>query len=323
MGDCVLTAPVFEALRTHYPGTRVDVLGNPSNLLPLVAAGLIHRVIPIDRSDIACLFIASSKLPTSASEILDPYRLAVSYLPDADHVFRTNLLKSGLNRVLVGTARPQGSPRRHMTHVLMAALETLGIGPHAAAPNLDIPSGDVFELPSGQIELARDSGQPVVALHPGCGGARKRWPIHNWVQLIHELRHMGMLPIITAGPADIETMAELNRSLGRSMPVVIDNLPLDHIAAVLGRCDGYVGGDTGISHLAAAVGIPTLAVFGPTDPAVWGPRGTLVRILWGPYQIDGDVGSESVELPPEGRFEMGDIAVDRVVTSLQSLMEPT
>ncbi|MBT5873470.1 MAG: glycosyltransferase family 9 protein, partial [Candidatus Latescibacteria bacterium] len=80
-------------------------------------------------------------------------------------------------------------------------------------------------------------------------------------------------------------------------------------------------GDTGITHLAAALGVPALALFGPTDPAVWGPRGRTVRILWGGHQVDGDIGLESAELPPAGRYEMGEITVERVATSLQTIMQ--
>jgi heptosyltransferase III len=321
VGDCVLTAPVCEALSTRYPGTGIDVLGNPSNLLPLAASGLIQRVIPIDRSNITCMFSTSPNLPASASEIFDPYDLALSYLPDLDHIFRTNLLKSGVHRVLIGNARPLDSQRLHMTHVLMTALKPIGFCSNASVPNLNLPSIDDFELRPGQTNVPLNSGQPVVAIHPGCGGDRKKWPICNWVELIDELRGSGIVPVITAGPADSETMTELNRSMNTSMPVVVDNLPLDHLAAVLGRCDGYVGGDTGITHLAAALGVPALALFGPTDPAVWGPRGRTVRILWGGHQVDGDIGLESAELPPAGRYEMGEITVERVATSLQTIMQ--
>jgi ADP-heptose:LPS heptosyltransferase len=55
--------------------------------------------------------------------------------------------------------------------------------------------------------------------------------------------------------------------------------PLEDLAALLGRCVGYVGGDSGVTHLAAAVGTPVVAVFGPTDPAVWAPRGPHVAIV--------------------------------------------
>jgi len=60
------------------------------------------------------------------------------------------------------------------------------------------------------------------------------------------------------------------------------DLPLRTLAGVLARCSVYVGNDSGVSHLAAAVGAPTVAIFGPTDPRVWGPRGPRVQTVGGP-----------------------------------------
>jgi ADP-heptose:LPS heptosyltransferase len=67
----------------------------------------------------------------------------------------------------------------------------------------------------------------------------------------------------------------------KASPLVADNLPLVHLAAVLKASIAYLGNDSGITHLAASLGFPTVALFGPTNPTVWGPRGPGVRIIYG------------------------------------------
>jgi len=62
-------------------------------------------------------------------------------------------------------------------------------------------------------------------------------------------------------------------------PILLHDLPLPLLAAILSRCRLYVGNDSGVTHLAAAVGVPTVAIFGPTDPDVWAPRGPGVRVV--------------------------------------------
>ncbi|MEO8029129.1 MAG: glycosyltransferase family 9 protein, partial [Bryobacteraceae bacterium] len=102
-----------------------------------------------------------------------------------------------------------------------------------------------------------------IVIHPFSGSPRKNWPLARF----HELEGMLPLPVRwTAGPED--PLAGARR---------FDDLI--NLARFLGSATLYVGNDSGITHLAAAVGTPTVAIFGPTDPAVWAPRGNHVRIV--------------------------------------------
>jgi hypothetical protein len=86
-------------------------------------------------------------------------------------------------------------------------------------------------------------------------------------------------PLVIAGPAEGEAVAEVLGALAPWRPAVARDWRLDHLAALLDACAGYVGADSGITHLAAAAGVPVVAVFGPTDPALWAPRGPRVAIV--------------------------------------------
>jgi ADP-heptose:LPS heptosyltransferase len=87
--------------------------------------------------------------------------------------------------------------------------------------------------------------------------------------------------IIPVGPADTTVSEDYFKKISSPGSIPLYNLPLDELAAILKQCSLYVGNDSGITHLAAAVGTPVVALFGPTDPGVWGPRGKCVSILYG------------------------------------------
>ncbi len=105
-----------------------------------------------------------------------------------------------------------------------------------------------------------------MVIHPGSGGAGKNWPLERFVAVARTLESQGRSVHWSIGPAE--------REAGMDAPgVKLDTGALVELAGALAAARLYIGNDSGITHLAAAVGCPTVAVFGPTEPAVWAPRG--------------------------------------------------
>ncbi len=104
-----------------------------------------------------------------------------------------------------------------------------------------------------------------IIMHPGSGSPKKCWPYFN------QLGKMLAKPVVLAGPneGDYKTEHPVLRDL--SLPEVFNRLR---------SCRAYIGNDSGLTHLAAYIGCPTVALFGPTDPRVWGPIGRRARIIW-------------------------------------------
>jgi ADP-heptose:LPS heptosyltransferase len=147
--------------------------------------------------------------------------------------------------------------------------------PHGAS-RLDLPS-DLQAAGRARLKKLGLPG-PVIAIQPGSGSVKKNWPWPSFLALAAALQQTGLGRVLwIVGEAE----AGLARSLQKDSPgaPVLKECGLPEVAAVLSQCRGYVGNDSGISHLAAAVGTPTVALFGPTDPDVWGPRGRQVAIL--------------------------------------------
>ncbi len=131
-------------------------------------------------------------------------------------------------------------------------------------------------LPKLVAEPARETGGAVL-LHPGSGGLAKCWPLHHFPRLAWHLRKAGFSIHWLLGPAEVDRYVDeqLHGEIGH----IHRNLPLTDVLALLAGCSAYVGNDSGITHAAAALGRPTIALFGPTNPAVWAPRGKSVTAL--------------------------------------------
>jgi heptosyltransferase-3 len=145
------------------------------------------------------------------------------------------------------------------------ALPPEGAGLHATDFYLDQVGARRGALPRILCEVEREN---FAAIHPFSGSPRKNWPLEKFRAMAGELERA--IPVRwCAGPDDPPLESG----------VYIDDLY--ELACWLARAQLYVGNDSGITHLAAAVGTPVLALFGPTDPAVWAPRGPHVRVaLW-------------------------------------------
>ncbi len=143
-----------------------------------------------------------------------------------------------------------------------------------------IPLVDPGQVP-GPFERtnAVTTPSPTVALHPGSGSPTKNWPLAGFEALAAELERRGERVAWVAGPAEEDLRLEGRGTVWR-------DLPLANLCASLSRCRLYVGNDSGITHLAAAAGTPTLALFFASDPRVWAPKGRLVRTMLGAKASD-------------------------------------
>jgi ADP-heptose:LPS heptosyltransferase len=119
----------------------------------------------------------------------------------------------------------------------------------------------------------------AVVIHPGSGGAHKCWRLDNFLSVARILAKEGVEVVFLFGPAEVERFDASAINEIRMLGSLLTDLPLSDVLAVLSCSRGYLGNDSGITHLAAAVGIRTVVVFGPTDPVVYAPIGPAVTIL--------------------------------------------
>ena len=320
VGDLILTLPVLSALKKHYEGLSIDMMGDPNRLALLKHCGYVDNVLPIDSRKFTSLFAAGGASAADvgpAPQMLQAYDAIISYLPDAEGVFEDNLRISASCPVVTGRSRPADGRRIHITRVLMDALEPLGIETVAEVPCLAIPGSAVPEVVN-----TPEPEKKLIAIHPGSGGPAKCWPAERFVVLIECLVGKGYMPVVTFGPADDTVRRRILPRISDRDVLIVENRPLVDMAVLYARCRAMIGNDSGMTHLAAATGTPVIALFGPTDPAVWGPRGKHVQILWGSEMIEEEAGAARCTDAFYVR-RLNDIATESVLNQLADLQTPT
>ncbi|MBI1848743.1 MAG: glycosyltransferase family 9 protein [Planctomycetes bacterium] len=262
VGDFVVTLPVLEALRDANPSARITILGRPHIAALALDGGLADSVFDVERAWVSTLF---GPHPSAPKDVLR-CDLCVTFL--LDPTFARNLCACGAARVLEGTYQGPDDDEVHWADLAMSVLDPVGLARRPAVPRLR-PS-------PASIAAIADVPERFVAVNPGTGGVRKRWPIDCWTSLLDAV---DAPLVVLGGPGDEELVKEIRCTLGRALTSWIVDRPLPAVAGLLTRARAYVGCDSGITHLAAAVGCPTLALFGPTDPARFAPRGEQVTTL--------------------------------------------
>ena len=238
IGDCILSLPALEYLKTDY--TEVWVR---SELVPLIR--FADRVQSIASTGLDLVGLPGVEAPPGAIERLRSFDSIVSWYGSNRPEFREHVQSLGLPFEFHAALPPPGE-NIHATDFFLRQVGSTG----GALPRIPC-------TPAAPSDFA--------IIHPFSGSTRKNWPLDRFRELAARLP----LPVRwCAGPE--ESLADAVR------------LPdLYELACWLASARLYIGNDSGITHLAAAVGTPVVAIFGPTDPAIWAPRGDKARVVSG------------------------------------------
>lgn len=283
LGDTLLALQAVHAVRRHFQPCTIEWAGNPAYLPILRLAINQCRTRSADGREFAVL-----RSETSTPEDIrgsfsrdTPYDLLVAWTP-GDETFERNLGTLAKRFIRAEPHPPAQEPPLHTSDYLLATLLPFGVN---ASNQLPVDMSAV-QLTAEHLQQARQEllglgvspGKKYYLLHPGSGGVQKCWPISSFIELAHHLSYEGEV-IWSIGPADSKIHDELQRRGNGTSRNLLDSPPLPIFAAILRQSAGYVGNDSGVTHLAAACGTSTVALFGPTNPAVWGPRGREVVTL--------------------------------------------
>ena len=266
IGDFIATLPVLQALRTQWPAATIEIWGYPHIADLAVAAGLAQAVVSLDRAEMARFFVPEPSFTDAQVAAVRSFDLIFNYLHDPVGQVRSNLLLAGAKQVLSGSPIIKRGPA---VPFLLEPLQALAIYETDGTPALDFPAA-LRARGRARMQALGLRGRPMV-VHPGSGSPTKNWPAERFVEIMRRLQAAGRETVAVLGEADVAEAAVLARELPE-MPVLA-GLTLTELAATLAECGAFLGNDSGIAHLAAAVGLPTTALFGPSDADVWAPRG--------------------------------------------------
>ena len=291
IGDFILTLPAIAALKRQFPQAHLEVLGYPHIVQLAMAGGLVDQVCSIEARALAGFFARNGQLAQDLADYFSEFDLIISYLYDPDDIFRTNIGRCSPAQFIPGPHRPDERGRVHATQVYLKPLERLAIFEADPVPKLRIPGDNKVAAPAdvtkaNQLETNRKSA-PRLALHPGSGSERKNWPERHWAEFLQKL--VDQTPfnlLLVGGEAEGERLQRLAAALPPARTRVAQSLPLAELARLLAACHGFVGHDSGISHLAAALGLPSVLLWGATEQSIWRPQGERVMILHEPAGLE-------------------------------------
>ncbi len=237
--------------------------GNLSRLELAVAGGIATEAVELDRVDFASLFSEPSDV---LRNFLGSFERAVVWMRD-DGVIAEGVRACGVEDVCCFPGLPPDGWSHHASEYYLQCVGG-GVSPPLS---LDVPgTGPALD----------------VVIHPGSGGERKNWRLEEFAALAERLVKQGRDITWCLGPAE-ETFG---LPAGTS---VLGALTLVELAGRLKQAALFIGNDSGVTHLAAAVGCPTVALFGPTNPRVWAPRGEHVWVCRLPAAQFGTAPPES------------------------------
>ncbi len=274
----LLALPAMRMFRRAFPRSTLALLGRPERL-SLVAFDLqAQSVHSIDRAGMAYLYADGGALPVELSDFFSAFDAVLVFGRSSGSLLAENLKKAGAGRGIVLPSFPPEAAKVHVADSLVDALKVSGFEEEGSFHPLQLPDDPSDFAGSFLRNLGGEAGDPVLAIHPGSGSPAKNWSPENFAMIADRAGEQAGILLIS-GPAQ-DGVGEVRRAMKKARPLVAQNLSLLQLAALLKRSTAYLGNDSGITHLAAALGLPTLAIFGPTDPAIWGPRGPGVRILY-------------------------------------------
>ena len=279
LGDVLLSVPAMHRLRTRFPQHRLVLCAEDQVAKLLLACRIIDEWISMQGRACADLFAGADSATGQVQTWLEDCDLAIGWMEDLDGKLSETLKAVGVREVIV---RSPFSTAIQATHQRDRFLETIN-----EAPSND--DGDVLlAVTEPLLHLGRACceaaglliEQPLVVIHPGSGSAHKCVAPETLASVVIAVQISGAIPVILEGPADREPVERLLQSCVNP-PIVLKGLDVVAVAGVLAQAWFFVGQDSGITHMAGLMGVRTVALFGPTDPARWAPHGTHVTVVQG------------------------------------------
>ncbi len=275
LGDLLLAGPALLAVRRRYHRAQIFALGHTERWGLLATDLHLAEVWDSGESRWAELF-GAGPVSSAMQDCLARFQLALVFSPASSTPVPARLQQAGIPAVHWLPSFPE-SGREAVGALQARRLADLGLPTEPRALRLSWPP-----LPESEERLKMPG--PWLAVAPGSGHPAKNWPLSHYYEASRALAWEYKLRVVwLAGPAEAVLRPYLQALAEAQGQVVLAGAPLQQVAAVLSRCRLFLGNDSGLTHLAAALNGPAVvALFGPTDPRVWAPPGARVRILAGP-----------------------------------------
>lgn len=318
LGDSVMSLPAIEAFRKKCPDCKITVLVKDRllgfwNMVPVIDDVLMIQrdwggTLRTARRIQVSAFDAAYVLPNSFRSALLPF---LGNVPR-----RIGMRGHSRSAMLTEVTQPVSETEGRM-HQSWEYADILGLKPSGfpGAPHLKIPEGSVSKV----RELIPAGEGALIALIPGAAfGDAKRWPAERFCEVGRSaMKEHGARVVVLGAPSESDVCAKIVADLGAGAVSVAGRTDLAEMAGLLQMCDFAVSNDCGGMHMAAAMGVKTVAVFGMTDPDKTGPLGDGHRIVCAEGSRSRDISRGSAE----ARQRMASISSERVYSELSLMIK--
>lgn len=304
IGDAIISTGVLDGLADRFPGCGFTVVCGPEAVPLFVGFPALEQLIPLPKRPLHLHWPALWRKVASRrwEAVVDLRRTQIG-----------RLLRAGLRH------RPGANPGNipEVAHLSRA----LGF------PETRLPRLWLDRLAERRAADLLPAGAPILALGPGALWPGKRWPVARFAELARALTAAAGAPLpgarilLIGGADDRDLSRRFAATAGGDLPVVdmVGQADLSLSAALLRRATLFVGNDSAPMHLAAAAGVPTLGLFGPTSETIYGPAGVIAAAVRGPRSVAEIRGAPGFD--PAGRdCHMTDLALADVVVAATALL---
>lgn len=295
MGDIVHVIPAVNNIRTAFPSANITWL--VEDKLKDLVEGLpcIDEVVAFPRKQLQTYFKNPLKYPKIITEILmflkklkrRKYNVALDFHGNFKSGLLTYLSNAKtrigfskeyckeFNFIFTNSRITPPKKQMHRIDKYLSLLHGLGIEARYQAPVFSIPDTDRIYI-DNFIYQNRLNQKPIAIIHPGTSlfGKYKRWPPDNYARLADRLtKELDYSVVFTWGALEYKIVEEIVSLMRYQATIACKTSSVKQLIALIRHAHIFIGGDTGPTHIASCIGIPTIAIFGPKDPAIYAPYG--------------------------------------------------
>jgi len=296
LGDCLLTLPLVRLLKETLELGGVDLVGHAEYIGFLPERSCVDSIRSIDTAELHRLFAARADFDLADRDplihLFADYSWIITFLGEPGSDFEQNLIFttncSHSAEVITLPLKPPEGVQQHIAEFYIQQFaHQSGLPPDQAKVPEKSVQIRVREADRDRgVELLEQAGvdlsRRLVVIQPGSGGQKKCWHLDNFLNVARELREREIEVLFLLGPAEVERLRPSEKVQIHAAARCAAHLALPQVVGLLSSADAFVGNDSGVTHLAAGMGVRTVALFGPTDPAVYRPLGPATTVLRDP-----------------------------------------
>ena len=291
LGDCVLALDLVRVLKRAWQHSTVTMAARSPIVRWAARHGLLDEGLSLDQIGAAHWYNQESSIPARCLELLRRFDAVISFLGGPEEPITRRLQELSGRDVFAVDPQPTEETLQSRTHIVeqwAAAIRRLEFDLRSEVPSTAAIDDRSREALAGDLrQRIGAQHERIVMVHPGSGGLRKCCPIEAMEQLVAALQLRGRNVGWMIGPDEVERFGpDYARRLEKTALVLCEE-SVEAAADLVAGADAFIGFDAGMTHVAAIAGVRTVAIFGPTDPRVWGPLGPFCSVVGFPASNGG------------------------------------